>query len=103
MMTQAERRNTCIHEAAHAVVFSLGGVLVSEVLVAEADVTSGTEQLAQWQRNGSVAGLCLTDDSLDIHSDFLTWDVENCVYCADRKQFAAYIRGIDAWAREAYR
>ena len=72
ILTPAQRRATCIHEAGHAVVFALGGVSVYRLAVA----AEGAEAWRTDIRNGRMCtglwGLCEKAD-LVLPRQFLRW------------------------------
>jgi hypothetical protein len=95
----------CVHEAAHAVVASLGDKYVYEIAVAP--VGSG-----EWDRDydeydkkrcfAHRAGYCNTPD-VDVDSEFLWWDRYQCIYQVKRHKFQKHVRDhIPQWSQAHY-
>lgn len=90
VLTVERRREVCIHEAAHAVVYALGGSFVDRVAVAPAGVT-------EWitvGRKGAVLtdlwGVCSASDPPCLYC--IQWCEEDGDYIADRGRFTNMIR-----------
>ncbi len=92
-LTAERRREVCIHEAAHAVVYALGGAFVDRVAVAPEHATEWTTL----GRKGAVLthlwGVCSASDPPCLLC--LEWSVNDGDYTADRKTFTAMIRTIE--------
>ena len=95
----------CVHEAAHAVVASLGSKKVYEIAVAP--VKSG-----EWDRDydeydkkrcfAHRAGYCNTPD-VYVDSEFLWWDSYECIYRVKRHKFLKHVRDrVPQWNKENY-
>ena len=102
---EEERWAVCVHEAAHAVIASLGDKYVNEIAVApvgsgewERDYNENDKALCRAAR----VGYCNTPDA-EVNSDFLWWDGYQCKYQVKRHKFLKHVRDhISQWYQEHY-
>ena len=107
--TAKQRRVTCVHEAAHAVMFALGGVSVYRVAVAPVGSTDWTVQGRKGGTYSDLRGVCQASDSGA--EMFLHYTPDE--YGADRAGFRKYLALVgeamrgrvrpEAMRRETYR
>ncbi len=84
----------CVHEAAHADVYALGGVWVYRVAVTPLGSTGWQTTGRKGSVVGDLLGMCSTADSPA--SLFIRWDDEQDGAVADRRAFTEMLRRIDA-------
>lgn len=89
-----KRRETCIHEAAHAFIYAYGGSVIYSVEVAPEGISEGDYKLID--RKGRIrndcAGLCSI--SSPPTGFCLQWDNEDCRYVANKERFKSMMSGI---------
>lgn len=91
-LTRARRKETCIHEAAHAVIHALGGGYTYQLAVApEGSTVAWTYTGRKGPVLTGVWGVCETSDAPFIG---LRWDEIEGGYALDRALYAALIRGL---------
>lgn len=84
-LTKEHRYGMCIHEAAHAVIFSLGGAFIYRLAVAPEGCT---DWVTQGRKGGVLTdlwGICSPSDTSSLF--FLKWDDEKECYRADKAGF----------------
>jgi hypothetical protein len=95
MLTRQLRRMVCVHEAAHAVVYALGGSRAQGLAVAP----TGSESWSHLTQRGVLMkdlwGACELPDGL-LLSGYFSWDDEQLCYRADRDEFVAAHRFVAA-------
>jgi hypothetical protein len=98
VLTKQRRREVCIHEAAHAVIYRLGGAFVYRVAVAP-------EGCSEWVTEGrkgatltNLWGVCSTSDPPTFALLSMKWDESLGDYHCDRQGFARISRQIEATA-----
>ena len=96
-LSRERRRAVCVHEAAHAVIYALGGAWVYRVAVAP-------EGSAEWRTAGrkgaelaDLLGVCCPSDSPA--TMFIRWDAEECAATADRRRFAELLAMMEEHCR----
>ena len=103
-LTAEQRRVTCVHEAAHAVVYALGGASVYRVAVAPVGSTDWTVQGRKGGTLRNLVGVCRASD-LGLANMYLHYTPGE--YGADRAGFRrdlAQMSGVyEAMRRETYR
>ena len=94
-LSAARRRETCVHEAAHALVYALGGAYVYRVAVAPA---GSTDWIVEARKGGTVQGLlgvCRASGP-GLAALFLRWspasEFEGAEWGADRRGFLTLLR-----------
>ena len=103
---EKERWVACVHEAAHAVIASLGGVEVYEIAVGS--VESGECDGDYGDQDKSVghpgrAGYCKMSD-MRLADGFSWWDSHECLYQVDRREFSRFMRdNFSRKMRDAFR
>ncbi|HCE68190.1 MAG: hypothetical protein A2X82_15525 [Geobacteraceae bacterium GWC2_55_20] len=92
LFTAADRRQTCIHEAAHAVIYAFGGAFVSEMAVRP-------EGPGAWQhtsKRGSVRtdinGICRAELPHSAKSPYVFWDEDSYCMSVNRTGYKKYIQ-----------
>lgn len=99
-----DRRVTCVHEAAHAVIAAIGGIFVYSVEVAPA---GSTEWTATGRRGGVVTdawGLCCPSDPPTFYLLARRWNADEGFYECDRAILRQYLATLPSRHRaESYR
>jgi hypothetical protein len=90
-LTRERRREVCIHEAAHAVIHSLGGAFVYLLAVAPEDATSWEVHDRKGGLNTGLWGICSTSD---FFTPFIRWDDEH-EYRVDGRAYGVYLRDME--------
>jgi hypothetical protein len=111
ILSQEQRRITCIHEAAHAVIQALGGLWVSRVTVAPLGATPDwTMESVKGHIQYGLLGLC-EGSGLDIIG-ISEWNDDECRVEVNYDSFKAYIQSFDnsspkreaaRWRKEYFR
>lgn len=90
-LTSDERRITCFHEAAHAVVFAIGGAIVDSVEVAPLGATNWETNAENGAAISDLWGVCRGGDRGDAGM-FIHW--------SDDAGYQVDVRGHRAWRRK---
>lgn len=96
MLTKAVRRIVCVHEAAHAVIYALGGATIYRVAVAPEGSESWSYQARKGPLSQDIWGICETSDLGPAVGMWCKWDEPNGGYLADRNGFNALIARAQA-------
>lgn len=106
VLTKEHRRTVCVHEAAHAVVFALGGLELYRVAVAPEGAKSWQSKSRKGYAQTDLWGVC------EVHAThpaaiFMQWDGWEDLVVVDRKGFRQYLGMLEARRkgirREAWR
>lgn len=100
-LTRLHRRTVCVHEAAHAVIYALGGAFVYSVAVAAEGSTGWTTTSRKGRELSELLGVCSAADSPAAW--FMRWDETEAAVSVDRVAFRETLRQIDAAHRGAAR
>lgn len=91
---EKERWLACVHEAAHAVIASLGGVDVYEIAVgpvASGECDGDYEDQDKSVSHPGRAGYCKIPN-MDMVYSFSWWDSHESLYQVDRRKFSRFMR-----------
>lgn len=91
-LTAESRRGVCIHEAAHAVLYALGGAWVYRVAVAPEGATDWSTISRKGAAMYDLWGMCSASDSPGWM--FIRWDDDMGELNADRTQFGAMLAAM---------
>lgn len=95
-LTKEMRREVCVHEAGHAVVFALGGASVYRLAVAP-EGNKGDWRIES-RKGGTLLdlwGVCQPSD-LSAMALFMRWDESQGVWHSDRRAFNCLVRQMPA-------
>ena len=96
MLTKELRREVCVHEAGHAVIFALGGAFVYRLAVApEGDTGTWTIEGRKQGPMTDLWGVCMPSDFIEMYLH-MRWNNDDCLWEVDRKGFNAYVRQTQA-------
>jgi hypothetical protein len=91
---EEERWRNCVHEAAHAVIASLGGACVYEIAVAPVGFDEWEGDYCKYDSAPSHLrrlGYCRTS-RINLEICFSRWDEKECFYRVSRRDFSRYMR-----------
>lgn len=102
-LTKERRFEVCIHEAAHAVIFSLNHISwVYSIEVAPEGATEWVTTGSCNNQRDDLWGICRQDESTTIHQRLIRWDEENGDYVCHVKFEQEYYKLMLKLAREKH-
>lgn len=92
LLTKSRRRAVCIHEAAHAVIYRLGGAFVHQVAVAPEGAGKWTHEGRKGGILDNLWGVCSISDPPFLLRQFVRWNEDSGEYDCDRRGFSSAAR-----------
>jgi hypothetical protein len=96
IFTKKDRKNTCIHEAAHAVIHSLGGTEVKFIVVANVKNKANNPRLSEGE-----GGICFIDETRKTANFFIYANEAGNSY-ADVEGFNKFLASVDGADRKMF-
>jgi hypothetical protein len=94
VLTKKHRYEVCIHEAAHAVIYALGGHDVYSIEVAPVAVEEWVTQDRKGGQRSDLWGICRTSDPGVIW--LFHWDKDKAGYVCDKQGYIDYLKSIQS-------